>query len=62
MKKLYFALLSVMLVFLLAIPIYASIQANSYSAIVMDFETGEILFERDIHTARVPTSTTIQAL
>ncbi|MCL2361311.1 MAG: stalk domain-containing protein [Defluviitaleaceae bacterium] len=35
-----------------------AIDIAAQAAIVMDFETGEILFQRDIHTPRVPASMT----
>ena len=48
-----------MFVFTPAASAYAAdINVTARAAIAMDFETGEILFQRDVHTPRVPASMT----
>jgi len=55
-----FIILAAVFVFVLAVsPTTAyAMDIEAQAAIVIDFETGDILFERDIHTPRVPASMT----
>ncbi|MCL2388352.1 MAG: hypothetical protein FWC89_12530 [Defluviitaleaceae bacterium] len=60
MKKSIAYAITTMLVFVASIipmPVRA-VNITAQAAIVIDFDTGEILFERDIHTPRVPASMT----
>jgi len=43
---------------LIGVPASAAPSIHAQAAIVLDFETGDILFERDAHTMRVPASMT----
>ena len=58
MKKIGLSVLILLFVFVLSAPFVYAMNINSQAAVVIDFETGEILFEKDAHSPRVPASMT----
>jgi len=51
-------LLTILLVVAMPATVFADVNIVSQAAVVIDFETGEVLFERDAHSRRAPASMT----